>query len=184
MWNTKVIQNSYIGTHAVFVFENLFDNDYLQIILNKTEKLTQKDSMNHTTNVKGNMTTFHKMIDDPDFKKFHKTVISALTTCVVLRTPNININIPEYCVDECWGIKMEQGQHTVAHAHVARCSWSGSFCLKADNNSSEIFFPEFSYTCPNKKNTLLLFPSSVIHGSTPERSKNPRISLAFNIMTK
>tara|TARA_R100000084_G_C4575718_1_gene111394 strand:- start:62 stop:646 length:585 start_codon:yes stop_codon:yes gene_type:complete len=182
IYTTRVIQHSHLGTHAVFVFEDLFDDEYLQIMLNKTYNLTQKDTMNHATNVKGNMTSFDRMVDDPDFEKFHRTVISLLTTCVALRTPNTNV--PAYRIDESWGLKFEQGQHTLIHTHLARCCWSGTFCLQADENSSEIFFPEFNYKCFNKANSLFLFPSSMIHGSTPEISENPRISLAFNIIDK
>ena len=178
-YDTQIVQNSHMGHHAIYVFKNVFEEDYLQKVLDRTKELTVKDALDHTTNVKANMTSFEKLVDDPVYDKLHSTVLSMLRTCLCLRTPHKIV--PINGISESWAMKHEEGEKTILHSHLGY-TWAGSFCIQSDEGASELVFPDMDFATHYTKNTLYLWPSSMHHMATPHKSKNPRYTLAFNIV--
>ena len=177
-FDTRIIQHTNIGHYAVYIFSNILEDDYLKKILNRTLELTEKDSMNHQTNVKANMTEFTKLVDDPAYDIFKKTIFSFLKTCICLRTVG---NVPNYYFHEFWAMKHEKGQRTIAHDHLGS-DWAGVFCIDSDDNAAQIVFPDMEYSDIIKSNSLYLFPGMMPHYTTAYQSEKPRITLAFNLI--
>ena len=57
------------------------------------------------------------------------------------------------------------------------------FMFTFESDASPVFFAD-RWTFKVKKNTLIIFPSTLIHHVNKTKSKNTRISLAFNTFVK
>ena len=178
-FNTEIVQNTHLGHHAIYTFKNVFSLEYLQKILQKTKELTMSDTLNHTTNVKANMTSYDKLLDNELYNEYHGTVLSFLKTCIRLRSPHEKIS--NNAIVESWAMKHEEGQETVLHSHLGS-TWSGCFCIESDENASELIFPDMNVSTYYTPNTLYLWPSNILHMTNPHQCKNPRYTLAFNIV--
>ena len=179
-FDTKVVQHSYLGHYAVNIFYNILEDDYLKTLKERTLELTEKDTMKHSTNVKANMTAYEKMVDDPIYDTFKKTVLSFFNAALVLRTPHIDV--PKFYFYELWGMKFNKGQRTLVHNHMG-ANWSGVFCIDTDKNAAQINFPEVDHAENMIPNSLYLFPGMMLHSTNPYLGKNPRVAVSFNLMT-
>jgi hypothetical protein len=81
--------------------------------------------------------------------------------------------------------------HNHANAHVAASEdhsyISGNFCVRADNTSTNYRSPYLHNTwksVPNVAGDLVLFPSFVFHNTSMNQAIEPRLSLAFDIITE
>lgn len=81
--------------------------------------------------------------------------------------------------------------HNHANAHVAASEdhsyISGNFCVRADNTSTNYRSPYLHNTwksVPNVAGDLVLFPSFVFHNTSVNQATEPRLSLAFDIITE
>lgn len=81
--------------------------------------------------------------------------------------------------------------HNHANAHVAASEQhsyiSGNFCVRADNTSTNYRSPYLHNTwksIPNVSGDLVLFPSFIFHNTSVNQATEPRLSLAFDIITQ
>jgi len=177
-FDTKVVQHSYLGNYAVNIFYNILEDDYLKTLKERTLELTEEDTMRHETNVQANMTTYEKMIDDPVYDTFQKTVLSFLNTILVLRSPHLIV--PKHVFYELWGMKFKKGQKTLVHHHMG-AHWSGVFCIDTQENAAQINFPEMDFSENMIPNSLYLFPSMMLHSTNPYLGEKPRVAVSFNL---
>jgi hypothetical protein len=177
--NTRVIQYSNQGHYGVYIFENLFNEDYLNVMLNRTLEVTEGDPMKRRTNVKADMTWYQALMDDEVFEPFVKTTTSLLQTCLLLRTPHwqrgVEINFVDF-----WGMKFKKGDQSILHTHVGQM-FSGVFYIRSEDET-QICFPDLNHAEVTKSNTLYLFPGMCPHYSTESQSEIPRVALSFNIL--
>ena len=178
-FRTRVVQNNNQGHYAVYIFNDILEDDYLKKLLNRTLELTEKDSMNHQTNVKANMTTYEKMLQEPLCIELQKTILSFLNTCLCLRTEHINV--PAYDFFDFWAMKFEKGQRTLRHTHLGDSAWSGIFCIDSDDEAGHINFPDMEFQDVMRTNSLYIFPSIMPHFTLPYLSDKPRVALSFNL---
>ena len=173
------IQTSCTAINSVYILRNFLDSEkYLNLLCKKIEKLTQKDSMNRVTNVKANMTTYHKLIEDADFSDIHRKIIETLQLIYRLRDPHWSGGI-EMNMIESWGMKHTKGDHTKMHVHLGS-EFSAAFILKTPPN---VFFNfiDFDQKLEVENNMLLLFPALAKHSVDPCYEDDYRISMACNI---
>jgi hypothetical protein len=94
-----------------------------------------------------------------------------------------------------WVNIIRQGEqitpHNHANAHVTapeETSYiSGNFCVRADNTSTNYRSPYIHNawkSIPNNAGDLVLFPSFVFHNTSVNVATEPRLSLAFDIITE
>ena len=181
-FNTRIVQNSNQGHYAIYIFNNILEDDYLKELLDKTLELTEKDSMDHKTNVQANMTTYHKMLEEPIYIKFQSIVLSHLHTCICLR--NYHVTVPSYDFEEFWGMQFKKGEKTVPHTHLGANAnqWSGVFCIDSDDKAGQIAFPDMDFSDILQPNSLYMFPSMMPHYTLPYQSDKPRVALSFNLI--
>lgn len=180
MINASVYCNEHSSLNAIYKFENFLENDYLQKIVKKTEKLTEKDSLNRKTIVKANVTNFNELLKHNEYKEFIEKVIQQLELIIRLRANNKESW--EYLITDFWGMRHKKGDVSLRHNHLAS-HWSGSFYLKVPGETF-IFFPEFNYKDLIKENVLYLFSSLTDHYTSIQEYAGNRISVAFNILMK
>lgn len=125
------------------------------------------------------MTAYEKLLDDNLYNEYHSTVLSLLKTCICLRATHNRLSVN--AIVESWAMKHEEGQETILHSHLGP-TWSGCFCVQSDENASELIFPDFNVSSSYTSNTLYFWPSNVLHMTSAHESKNPRYTLAFNIV--
>tara|TARA_R110000796_G_C14350749_1_gene411548 strand:+ start:42 stop:626 length:585 start_codon:yes stop_codon:yes gene_type:complete len=181
-FKTKIVQNNNQGHYAIYIFNDILEDDYLKELLDKTLELTEIDHMKHDTNVLGNMTTWHKMLEEPIYIKFQSIVLSYLHTCICLRSNHINV--PEYDFSEFWGMQFKRGERSVQHTHLGACTWSGVFCIDSDDDAGRIAFPDMEFSDIMQPNGLYIFPSMMPHYTLPYQSDKPRVALSFNLDTR
>lgn len=173
------IQTSCTAINSVYIIRNfLDDNTYLNSLCNKIEKLTKKDSMNRSTNVKANMTTYTKLVENVDFNNIHTKILETLGFIYKTRDPH-----PEGGIDlkmiESWGMKHTKGDYTKMHIHLG-FEFAASFILKTPRN---VFFNfwDFEQRLEVENNMLILFPGLLKHSVDPCYEDDYRISMACNI---
>ena len=182
-FNTKIIQNSHLGHYGVYIFENILEDDYLKLLIDRTFQLTSRDEMNHHTNVKANMTEYKKLVFDQDFEILRKYIMSFLKLCMLFRTPHWNVMDTNYVFSDFWAMQFRRGEHTQLHTHMESDN-SGVFCIKSDENTQNYFPDLFHNSQILKDNTLYLFPGICPHSTTVGQTDVTRLSLAFNIINR
>lgn len=105
----------------------------------------------------------------------------------------INTNRKIYC--QCWANKIYNDgriitMHNHAEAHGGAPEYysyiSGHICLRAENTTTDYkspFTKEF-ISLDNINGDMTLFPSFVIHKTSQNHSTNPRVSIAFDLITE
>ena len=92
--NTKVIQFHSSSLYSVFIFENLFDKNYLDILNKKVDLLTKNNvSMTRLSNVKATMTDWEECLKHKTFTKLNTKIIELLNTVIRLRTSHARVSL-------------------------------------------------------------------------------------------
>jgi hypothetical protein len=179
--NTKVIQFHPSSLYSVFVFENVFDKNYLNTLHKKVDSLTKDNvSMTRMSNVKATMTDWEECLKYKTFTKLNTKIIELLNTVIRLRTSHETIDL-SYKIIEMWGMRHKKGDYTNLHDHwVGDVKWSGAFYVSVPGETI-IEFPEFKKREQIKSNSLYLFPGMVKHEVYEQKYDEHRLSLAFNI---
>jgi len=177
MIRTTVIANEQMSLNAVYRFENFLEEDYLNLLTEKTEELTLTDFQQRKTNVKANMTEYDKLLYVEEYQHFIQKSIQFLD--FIMRIRGGTREGWEYIMDDFWGMRHQKGDNTIRHRHLP-AHWSGSFYLKVPGDT-KMYFPEFDFVDTLKENTLYLFPAFVDHLTSIQDYEENRISIAFNI---
>jgi len=175
----KLIQSSCSAINSVYIVEDFLDDlEYLNFLSSKVEKYTLKDEMQKSTNVKASMTSWQKLLRDPDFNTIHIKILEILSNIYILRTPHPNEQIV-FSYHDSWGMSHQINDFTINHIHFPS-TFSGSFYFKVPC-ATEIYFDDYESGVQLKENMLLLFPSLCKHKVSKHTSEVNRISMAFNI---
>tara|TARA_R100001015_G_C4562431_1_gene122037 strand:- start:166 stop:756 length:591 start_codon:yes stop_codon:yes gene_type:complete len=177
--NTRIIQYSNQGHYGVYIFENVFNQEYLDVMLKRTLEVTEGDPMKRRTNVQADMSLYKALINDEVYTPFVRTTSSLLQTCILLRTPHWHQGVDVNFVD-FWGMQFKKGDNSVLHTHMGQM-FSGVFYIRSEDET-RICFPDLNASEVAKSNTLYLFPGICPHYSTKSQSEIPRVALSFNIM--
>ena len=70
MKKLNLFQHTYKSIYSVYNITNFLDDKYLELLLDKTISLTEKDSMNRSSNVQANMTKYNELLKHEEYKKF------------------------------------------------------------------------------------------------------------------
>jgi hypothetical protein len=103
---------------------------------------------------------------------------------------------PEPVYVQCWaniirnnGRRITPHNHASAHSNAPHeySNVSGNICIQAENTKTYYENPFLKYNSigiDNLSGELFMFPSHVIHWTDTNESENPRISIAFDLITK
>ena len=92
-------------------------------------------------------------------------------------------------MDEFWFNIAGPGESTGWHDHKERSKLSGVYYLHVPDNSGDIHFRKkiddetFEWKMKSKTGKLILFDSSIEHSVPENKSKEDRISIAFNLFS-
>ena len=92
-------------------------------------------------------------------------------------------------MDEFWFNITAPGESTGWHDHKERSELSGVYYLHVPNNSGDIHFRKniddknFEWKMKSQTGKLILFDSSIKHSVPENKSKENRISIAFNLFS-
>lgn len=147
-------------------------DSYKKECINEIYKLG--DSQNHSTNVKGIMTSY-RVWEDTDvlnplinyiFEYIHK-----------VHPPKEN---DAFQLRDTWGAIYKQGDYTISHTH-SPCFLSYVYYLKSDSTSSPLIFDDINLKIWPKDDLLLIFPSYFYHSVPEQTSSIDRVVVAGNI---
>lgn len=79
---------------------------------------------------------------------------------------------------DIWANFSYEGDYNPVHTHSG--SFSGVIYHKNENHPT--IFPDFQMGYGGNNGTMILFPSDTLHFVNPQRSKNERITFAFNLI--
>lgn len=103
---------------------------------------------------------------------------------------------PEEVYIQCWAnLVRNDGRHITPHHHAdahgnisAEHSYlSGNICIQAEDTNTHYcnpFCQSQARSLPNYAGELIMFPSYLVHWADPNKSANPRLSIAFDLITK
>ena len=124
-----------------------------------------------------------------DFKKFIKDSYEEYA-----RSWGYEPDNPVYI--QCWanvirnnGRRISPHNHASAHSDAPHeySNVSGNICIQAENTNTYYENPFLKYNAiaiENVAGEMVMFPSHLIHWTDINESENPRISIAFDIITK
>jgi len=178
MKRTRLIQNNPFSHFAVYVVDNIFDEEYRSQMLDVVKELTKTDKMNKSTNVKANMTSWFDLFEYEIFQPFFNSVIESAQTFYSLRAcvPNEAF---DYHLFEAWAMRHEKGDFTNMHTH-GPSTWSGVYYITIPDETV-MTLPDFNHVELLQENSLYLFHSLVKHQVGIQNYEKPRYSIAFNI---
>jgi hypothetical protein len=130
--------------------------------------------------------------DYPEIKELKQTISDQYNT--YMESLGL-ISEPVYI--QCWaniirnnGRIITPHNHSSAHtdAPAEYCYMSGNITIQAENTAT-IFANPFLRTTqwipvPNNNGEMILFPSFVVHWTTPNESETPRVTISFDIITE
>lgn len=169
--------------------------------LTEIEKSAITQFKNKTHKNEGNLTSSNKyVLKDDKLKELDKFFVQESHNYFKnFCNPKNNI---EFYITQSWLNMTDTNEFHHKHSHP-NSFLSGVFYIEADEELDDITFhnslnsfmftfeseacPIFfanSWTFKIKKNTLVLFPSTLIHSVDNTKSKNTRISSAFNTFVK
>ena len=182
MKKLNILQHTHKSIYSVYNISNFLDDNYLQLLLNKTIFLTEKDSMNRTSNVQANMTKYEELLQHEEYKHLFNNVLEYLTMILRLRglLPNQKFR---HTIRDSWGMQHFKGDYTLNHCH-GDSSWSIAFYLRVPTEDTFIYFDEFNQSMLIKSNDLYIFPGLFNHSVNKHNSDISRISLSANIKTE
>ena len=133
-----------------------------------------------------------------EFKKFTELVIS--TSKEILNI--LKYDVEDIVISDMWANVLKSAEHHPAHTH-SNNFLSGTYYLHSDQGASIMFqdprpaagviLPRMTeqtiananlLTYASKQNRAIIFPSWLPHYVKPNKSKNKRISIAWNIQVK
>ena len=133
-----------------------------------------------------------------EFKEFAELVIS--TSKEILN--KLKYDVEDIVITDMWATVLKSGEHHPAHTH-SNNFLSGTYYLHSDQGASIMFqdprpaagviLPRMTeqtianaslLTYASKQNRAIIFPSWLPHYVKPNKSKNKRISIAWNIQVK
>lgn len=178
MKRVRLIQNNPFSHFAVYIVDNIFDEEYRYQMLNTVKEITEKDKMNKSTNVKASMSTWFELFEYELFQRFFTEAIEHAQTFYSLRAciPNESF---DYTLIDAWAMKHSKGDYTLMHTH-GPSTWSGAYYLQIPEQTY-MTFPDFNHVEPLQENSLYLFHSLIKHEVGVQQYEDPRYSIAFNI---
>jgi len=133
-----------------------------------------------------------------EFKEFAELVIS--TSKDILN--ELKYDVEDIVISDMWATVLKSAEHHPAHTH-SNNFLSGTYYLHSDQGASIMFqdprpaagviLPRMTeqtitnaslLTYASKQNRAIIFPSWLPHYVKPNKSKNKRISIAWNIQLK
>jgi len=136
------------------------------------------DKINHTSNLKCNMTDWQFIMEHFWFKNFLDKL-----DIVIKQT----FDLPLY-LESAWGATYAENEYAAIHDH-ARSFWSFVYFVKAEKDSPPLEFFKTVHQEDNnepilsisaEKDKLILFPGAVPHGVSPNKNGAKRVVIAGN----
>lgn len=138
------------------------------------------DKMDRSTNIKGGMTDYNDLRDNPEFQPLKDFAIS-----ISEEHPYHSPTTLDTKVDNMWGAMYKKGDHTVPHWHNPY-NFSFVYFLKSDENSQPLCFTDSSdkFYIPPIEGSFVLFPAYLFHHVPHQTNDTDRIVIAGNLTTK
>ena len=186
------VQKSELFPTNVYVFDNVLEPEYIDSmkkdILKRNDKVTGQDP---------NGGLLHK---EPKYKALAQKVKEAGKYVL----DDMLYKYEDYEITGMWSTILKQDAMHRPHTHSNNV-YSGVYYVQSDKDAqaniqfydprpqADVLSPALKkmtkdnshvWYWPSTENRMLLFPAWLQHYVTPNPSKNPRISIAFNFMVK
>lgn len=143
------------------------DADYFIKKINKS--IASKENENYTSYVKSQMTPWAYFRKDEKFNSLLKELIKEV---------DVNLNMPNYSLEDCWGYCMKEKENTEFHTHYPNL-WSGVIYL--NKHPQKLEFPQINQCVKPEKGKFALFSSMLEHGCKINKSVNKKYGISFNM---
>ena len=188
-----------------FLFETKFLRDHIPVLIAKLPKEINEEIEEwayECKKIKEHPLSYlkgHSNVGyDPDNNIFHNSyqcsvpphlvsnsywlAYTTRLTGLMLNTDNRNIRLRDYPGHfdnyDIWANFSYEGDFNPNHTHAGDIS--GVIYCKNENQPT--IFPDFQVGYGGNNGTMALFPSDTLHCVNPQKSKNERITFAFNLI--
>jgi len=176
----------------LFIIDDFYNSDTTAMKKYISDLWTDRD---YDVNWQTKSADLHKK---KEFKKFTELVIS--TSKEILNI--LKYDVEDIVISDMWANVLKSAEHHPAHTH-SNNFLSGTYYLHSDQGASIMFqdprpaagviLPRMTeqtitnaslLTYASKQNRAIIFPSWLPHYVKPNKSKNKRISISWNIQLK
>ena len=135
--------------------------------------ITENDSLNFRTNVKGFHTSFHYFNNDRKFMVILSRILNQLET--------LKYKFRPFSLREAWGIKLGLSNYTQIHDH---CSQYLSGVLYLNDSKQELMFPAIDQKVKPVKGRFVVFSSFLEHHTFRSLEDEYKYAIPFNWQPK
>lgn len=198
---SKLPQTPFSPTYNYFIFENNIDNQIdikqiLNVMFDREKELINfdysptNDVLFEEKNLPIRYKFFNKKIFDLECVQ---TLIYALKNNIQTYSKSLHQSVPEKLWIQIWCNILRKNQLIELHQHDAseNSYISGNLCLQSNNTKTHFLNPQSyfntnkpEYSSVNEKGKLTLFPSTLPHGTDKVQNDEPRVTIAFDILTE
>lgn len=171
-----MIVNKHYLKSPVKIIDTILDipQDYKQKCINEIYNLG--DSQDQSTNVKAIMTSW-KIWDES--KVFNELFDKIFNSIIEIDSKSLTDSRSVYNLSNAWGAIYKKGHYSQPHQHNPH-NLSFVYYLKS-NGSTPLIFDEIDFHIKPIDNTLIIFPSYLIHSVPPHNIEEDRVCIAGNI---
>jgi len=144
--------------------------DYKQQCIEEIYRLG--DSMNHKSNIKAIMTSYFIWEESNKFDILLDNISN------ILNSNLIEVSKNQLIIENAWGAIYKKNNFTLPHLHNPSLI-SFVYYLKSSGNTP-LVFDETSLKFFPQDDTLIIFPSHLMHSVPPHNEENDRICIAGN----
>jgi hypothetical protein len=174
-----LIQSNCSSINSIYIYRNFLDDaDYLEKILSKLKKHTEKDYQGRSTSVKSTMTTWGALLKDNDFNFVHMKALETVWNTICLRSPKPHLKY-KLNFKDAWGMRHTAGDFTQDHIHDYDL-WSGVFYLDVPCET-RMWFEDFQQDVLLENNMFIFFQGATKHRVSAHYGEKDRFSIAHNI---
>ena len=168
----KIHIHHIMAPQKVVSFDLMLGDKYHAQCVNEAYKIG--DNMNHSTNVKASMTTYHVYEQTSVYNQ-----ILADITGAIKNAPWVNVDQYVYTLHSAWVSIYKSGDYTVPHIHKPSAV---SFCyyIKADENSAPLVFDGTNFSIKPHSGLCVLFDGNLWHSVPEQTGSEDRLILAGN----
>lgn len=200
-FKSKLPSTPFSPSYNYFIFENNISNEIdvkqiLNVMFNREKHLKDFDysPSKDVQFEEKNLPIRYKFFDKKVFNSnCIKTLISVLKNNIQDYSKSVYEPMPEKLWIQIWCNILRKNQLIELHQHDAseNSYISGNLCLQSNDTKTHFLNPQSyfntnkpEYSSVNKKGKLTLFPSTLPHGTDKVKDDEPRVTIAFDVLTE
>ena len=157
-----------IDLETYVLINEISDFELIDKLILDVKEGVKTSTVSRKTNVKGEHTSFHYLVSNPNFHKFLKIIQPSMK----------KIYSRNFIVKNVWGNIYKENDYAQRHFHNDSAFCGILYCT--DGPGPGTYFDQYDLLIPEKKGRFVLFHPMLFHEVKPYNYEKERITIAWN----